>query len=47
MNLLNLSHFKTADFDDLFKLADNFYLAESDSFKQDQILADKNCLTCF
>ena len=47
MNLLNLSHFKTADFDDLFKLADNFYLAESDSFKQDQILADKKLLNLF
>ena len=47
MNLLNLSYFKAADFEEIFQLADNFFIAESNSYKQDPILADKKLLNLF
>ena len=47
MNFLNINQLKAAELEELFQLADNFYIPDSNTFKQDQILADKKVLNLF
>ena len=47
MNFLNINQLKAAELDELFQLADNFYIPDSNTFKQDPILADKKVLNLF
>ena len=47
MNFLNINQLKAAELEELFQLADNFYIPESNTFKQDPILADKKVLNLY
>jgi aspartate carbamoyltransferase catalytic subunit len=47
MNFLNINQLKAAELEELFQLADNFYIPDSNTFKQDPILADKKVLNLF
>lgn len=47
MNFLNINQLKAAELDELFQLADNFYIPDSNTFKQDPILADKKSTQSF
>ena len=47
MNFLNINQLKAAELEELFQLADNFYIPGSNTFKQDPILADKKVLNLF
>ena len=38
MNFLNINQLKAAELEELFQLADNFYIPDSNTFKQDPIL---------
>ena len=47
MNFLDINRLKAAELEELFQLADNFYIPDSNAFKQDPILADKKVLNLF
>ena len=47
MNFLNINQLKAVELEELFQLADNFYIPVSNTFKQDPILADKKVLNLF
>lgn len=47
MNFLNINQLKAADLEEIFQLADNFYIPDSNTVKQDSILADKKLLNLF
>ena len=47
MNFLNINQLKAVELEELFQLADNFYIPDSNTFKQDPILADKKVLNLF
>jgi len=47
MNFLNINQLKAAELEEIFQLADNFLIPDSNTFTQDPILADKKVLNLF